>query len=146
MLVNWFIKRVKFCFCEILKTWFIASLISMYDAELVDDRNQVDVKIDPPRKAFLKTPDVPFCPIFHYAPTSYIYLQHFNITSPPLHRPFADNWHPRSWKASLFYISMILLLIMWRQKEPGQQRWSYGHPEIFLTQFNWFILILPAKF
>ena len=34
-------------FCEILKTWSIASLISMHDAELADDRNQVDLKIDP---------------------------------------------------------------------------------------------------
>ena len=45
--VNWLIKRVKFRFCEILKTWSIASLISMHDAELADDRNQVDLKIDP---------------------------------------------------------------------------------------------------
>ena len=34
-------------FCEILKTWSIASFISMHDAELADDRNQVDLKIDP---------------------------------------------------------------------------------------------------
>ena len=44
---NWFIKRVKFRFCEILKTWSISSLISMHDAELADDRNQVDLKTDP---------------------------------------------------------------------------------------------------
>ena len=30
-----------------LKTWSIVSLISMHDAELADDRNQVDLKIDP---------------------------------------------------------------------------------------------------
>ena len=47
MWVNWFIERVKFRVCEILKTWSIASLISMHDAELADDRNQVDLKIDP---------------------------------------------------------------------------------------------------
>ena len=29
------------------KTWSIASLISMHDAELADGRNQVDLKIDP---------------------------------------------------------------------------------------------------
>ena len=42
--VNWIIKRVKFRFCDILKTWSIASLISMCDAELADDRNQVDAR------------------------------------------------------------------------------------------------------
>ena len=38
---------MKFCFCGILKTWSIASLISIHDAELADDRNKVDSKIDP---------------------------------------------------------------------------------------------------
>ena len=52
--VTWFIKRVKFCFCEILKTSSIASLISMYGAELADDRNQVDVKIDPRQACFFQ--------------------------------------------------------------------------------------------
>ena len=62
--VNWIIKRVQFRFCEILKTWSITSLISMYDAELANDRNQVDVKIDPVFH---------FAPMFHFAPTSLIY-------------------------------------------------------------------------
>ena len=50
--VNWFIKRVKFRVCEILKAWSIASLISRYDAEKADDRNQVDVKMDPRQALF----------------------------------------------------------------------------------------------
>ena len=52
--VNWFIKRVKFRFCEILKTWSIASLISVYDVELTDDRNQVYVNIDPRQACFFQ--------------------------------------------------------------------------------------------
>ena len=45
---------------------FIASLISTCDAELADDRNQMDVKID--RQAFFKTPGVPFCPHVPFCP------------------------------------------------------------------------------
>ena len=67
--VNWFIKRVIFRFYEILKTWSVASLISMYDAEQTDDRNQVDVKIDPRHACFFFQntrcsilPHVPFFP------------------------------------------------------------------------------------
>ena len=44
--VNWFITKVKLRFCEIRKTWCITSLILTCDAELADDRNQMDVKID----------------------------------------------------------------------------------------------------
>ena len=40
-------QKGEFRFCEILKTWSFASLISMQDAELAHDRNQVDMKIDP---------------------------------------------------------------------------------------------------
>ena len=45
----------------------------MYDAELSDDRNQVDAKIDSHLAGFFKkkTPGVPFCPMFHFAPTDY---------------------------------------------------------------------------
>ena len=53
MRVNWFIKSAKFRFCKILNTWSIASLISVYDAKLADDSNQVDVKIDPRLACFL---------------------------------------------------------------------------------------------
>ena len=45
---------VKFRFHEILKTWSIASLTSICDAELADDRNQVDVKIDPRQACFFQ--------------------------------------------------------------------------------------------
>ena len=40
-------RKGEISFCEILKTWSIASLVSMYDVVLADDRNQVDVKIGP---------------------------------------------------------------------------------------------------
>ena len=40
-------QKGKNSFCEILKARSIVSLISMYDAELADDRNHVDVKINP---------------------------------------------------------------------------------------------------
>ena len=73
--VNWFIKRVKFRFSEILKTWSIASLISTCDAELADDRNQMDVKIDLHQAGFFsKHPVFHFAPMFHFAPTYYIYV------------------------------------------------------------------------
>ena len=65
--VNWFIKRVKFRFCEILKMWSIASLISMCDPELVYDRNKVDVKIDPRQACFFQNTRcsiLPPCAIF----------------------------------------------------------------------------------
>ena len=54
MRVDCFIKMVKFRFCEILKTWSIATLISMYDAELASGRNQVDAKIDPCQASFFQ--------------------------------------------------------------------------------------------
>ena len=62
------IKRTKFRFSEILNTWSIASSISMYDAELDDDRNQMDVKINPPNIFFFKAPGVPFCPHVPFCP------------------------------------------------------------------------------
>ena len=40
-------------YCEVLKTWSIASLIWMCDAELTDGRNQVDMKIDTRQAGFL---------------------------------------------------------------------------------------------
>ena len=56
-------QKGEISFCEILKTWSIASLILMCDDELADDRNQVDVKIDPRQPCFFfKTHSVPFCP------------------------------------------------------------------------------------
>ena len=54
MWVNWLIKRVKFRLCAILKTWSITSFISMYDAELADDRNQVNAKIGPRLACFFQ--------------------------------------------------------------------------------------------
>ena len=41
-------------FCAILKPQCNASFISIYDAELADDRNQVDAKIDPRLACFLQ--------------------------------------------------------------------------------------------
>ena len=48
-------KRITFRFYEILKTWSIVSLISMYDAELADDRNQMNLKINPRQTFFQST-------------------------------------------------------------------------------------------
>ena len=65
-----------------LKTWSIASLISMYDAELGDNRNQVDAKIDPmPGMLFSKHPVIHSAPMFYFAPTLciYIYVSIINI-------------------------------------------------------------------
>ena len=72
----------KFRFCEIFKTWFfLASLISMCDAELNDDRNQVDVKINPRQACFFfsKHPLFHFAPMFHLAPTYYISRESYII-------------------------------------------------------------------
>ena len=71
---------MKFRFCEILKTWSIASLISMHDAELADDRNQVDLKIR-----------FHFSPVFHFAPTYYILhgyssSDHYNMCTRVWHK------------------------------------------------------------
>ena len=69
MWVDWLTKRVKFRFCATLKAWSIASLISMYDAELADDRNQVDAKIGQRLACFIfKTPGFPFCPHVPFCP------------------------------------------------------------------------------
>ena len=48
----------------------------MYDAELADGRNQVDVKLDPRQAGFFSEhPAFHFTPMFHIAPTYYmIYL------------------------------------------------------------------------
>ena len=57
-------QKGEIAFCEILTMLSIASLISMYDAELANNRNQVDVKIDPHLAClFFKHP------VFHFAPT-----------------------------------------------------------------------------
>ena len=75
MQVNWSIKGVKFGCCVILKLWAIASLISIYDAELADDRNQVDAKIDPRWHAFFITHGVPFCSNGPFCP-DLLYIKH----------------------------------------------------------------------
>ena len=72
--VNWFIKRVKFRFCEILKTWSIASLISTCDAELADDRNQMDVKIDLHQAGFFQNTRCSILPPCSILPRLTIFL------------------------------------------------------------------------
>ena len=69
-------QRMKFRFCEILKTWSIASLISRHDAELADDRNQVDLKIDPRLACFFQNTRCSILPPCSILPrlTIYIYI------------------------------------------------------------------------
>ena len=45
---------MKLRFREMLKTWSLVSLISMCDTELADNRNQMDVKIDPHQAYFFQ--------------------------------------------------------------------------------------------
>ena len=58
---NLFIKRVKFRFCEILKTWSIPSLISMYATGLAGRENRPT-----PSMLFAKHPVFHFAPMFHF--------------------------------------------------------------------------------
>ena len=46
--------KVKLRSCEILKTWSITSLVLTCDADLAEDRNQMDVKIDPHQAGFFQ--------------------------------------------------------------------------------------------
>ena len=49
---KWICQNGEISFLWDTQTWSIASLISMYDAELADDRNQLDAKIDPRQACF----------------------------------------------------------------------------------------------
>ena len=96
-------QRVKFRFCEILKTWSIANLISMCDAELADDRNQMDVKIDPHQAwLFSKHPVFHFAPMFHFAPTYYITI------SLGLKPAFISWFNPKSHSQGIFNWGRVL--------------------------------------
>ena len=55
-------QKGEITFCEILKTRSIASLISTCDAELADDRNQMDMNIDPHQAGFFQNTR---CSILH---------------------------------------------------------------------------------
>ena len=67
-------QRVKFRFHEILKTWSIASLISTCDTDLAEDRNQMDVKIDPHQPGFFQNTRCSILPPCSILPRLTIYI------------------------------------------------------------------------
>ena len=64
-----------------IKTWSIASLISMHDAELVDYRNQVDLKIDPRLACFFQNTRCSILPPCSILPRLTIYVAQIKPTA-----------------------------------------------------------------
>ena len=99
------------------KTWSIASLIFMHAAELADDRNQVDLKIDPRLAWFFQNTRCSIFPPCSILPRLTIYIMYIGKGSRlvPLPMFFTHNWciTMTSWWTSGRHVNRQACMSLW---------------------------------